>query len=56
MSPLRLTGCRRYGGCRPDARCPEHRVDVDPPRLGVLLNNPPFVGMLNREVIQGQRE
>ncbi|WP_147427308.1 hypothetical protein [Micromonospora globbae] len=31
------TGCRRYGGCTPDNRCPEHRVDVDPPQLGKLL-------------------
>ncbi|WKU03860.1 hypothetical protein [Micromonospora sp. HUAS LYJ1] len=41
-----VTGCRRYGGCRPEARCPEHRVDVDPPSIGELI----------REIAQGQRE
>lgn len=33
----RRTGCRRWGGCRPENRCAEHRVDVDPPRVGTLL-------------------
>lgn len=32
-----VTGCRRYGGCRPDARCPEHRIDVDPQPIGELV-------------------
>lgn len=35
---VRPTGCRRWGGCRPESRCPEHRVDVDPPRVGTLLH------------------
>lgn len=36
----RLLSCRDTGGplCRPGARCPAHRVDVDPPRLGELLD------------------
>lgn len=29
--------CRRYGGCRPGQRCPEHREDVDPLPLAELL-------------------
>ncbi|MFG1800207.1 hypothetical protein ACGFI4_08540 [Micromonospora carbonacea] len=37
------TGCRRYGGCRPDARCPEHRVDVDPTPIGAII----------RQILQG---
>jgi len=36
-SVYRLAGCRRYGGCRPDARCLEHRADVDPRPIGELI-------------------
>lgn len=31
------SSCRATGGCTPDARCDEHRVERDPPRLGDLL-------------------
>ncbi|MEH1013062.1 hypothetical protein V6U90_08115 [Micromonospora sp. CPCC 206060] len=34
---VQATGCRRYGGCLPGARCPEHRIDVDPEPLAELL-------------------
>lgn len=30
-------GCRRYGGCRPGRRCPEHRQTTPPPRVGDLV-------------------
>lgn len=31
--------CRDSGGplCTPDARCPAHRIDVDPPTVGDML-------------------
>ena len=30
-------GCRAWGGCTPDDRCAEHRIDADPAPLAELL-------------------
>ncbi len=40
-APRQPATCRSYGGCIPDARCPEHRVDVDPQPIGDLLPHLP---------------
>lgn len=32
---LRAYGCRAWGGCTPDDRCPEHR-DAEPEQVGDL--------------------